>query len=61
MNCFGKIPKTQDQVGMFTSEIGTIPTLVSTRYRDHIFQQYCNKIAETRVSTEDHIPRSNHS
>jgi hypothetical protein len=51
----------QDQAGMFTSEIGTIPRLVSTRYRGHILQQYCNKIAETRVSTEDHIPRSNHS
>lgn len=55
------LPNTQDQAGMFTSEIGTIQTLVSTRYRDHIFQQYCNKLAETRVSTKDHIPRSNHS
>lgn len=51
MNFLGKILNTKTKGGMFTSEIGTIPTIVSTRYRDHIFQQYCNKIAETRVST----------
>jgi hypothetical protein len=30
MNFLGKITQYQDQAGMFTSEIGTIPTLVST-------------------------------